>query len=108
MSKALQTNCPNCGGELTSDGFCTYCNTKVRYANILEVDLDDYLMEPIEIEIKIKRGNELQIIPFKGHLVSYTANYESVCCDYGNIGRKFSRNEIGIDLNFSGTVCSKE
>lgn len=94
MNKVLQTNCPNCGGELTSDGFCTYCNTKVRYANILEVNLGDYLMEPVEIEIKVKRGNELQIIPFKGHLVSYTANYESFC------------NEIGLDLNFSGTICN--
>jgi hypothetical protein len=108
MSKALQTNCPNCGGELTSDGFCTYCNTKVRYANILEVDLGDYLMEPVEIEIKIKRGNELQIIPFKGHLVSYTAGYDPVFCEYGNSGKMFSRNEIKLDLNFSGTVCSKE
>ena len=50
----LITNCPNCGGELTSDGYCQYCNTKVRLANAMEIETGQFVSKPVEIEIRVK------------------------------------------------------
>ena len=49
-------NCPNCGAPLTSDGYCNYCKTKVRYANHLEIINDDIMRMPdVEILLIIQR-----------------------------------------------------
>lgn len=45
----LVTNCPNCGGELTPDGYCQYCNTKVRLANAMEIETGQFVSKPVEI-----------------------------------------------------------
>lgn len=61
MNKLIH-NCPNCGAALTSDGYCNYCKTKIRYANIIELEgLNPYgCLVPVEILLKFKnekRGN---------------------------------------------------
>lgn len=68
---------PKLWGELTAEGFCHYCNTKVRYANELIVDLSDILSAHSEIEmmIKVKRGDELIFIPFKGYLEQFHEDF---------------------------------
>ena len=73
MNKRMTTNCPNCGGELTSDGYCKYCNTKVRYANEVIVDLQNSVMaqSDVELMITVKRENEIILIPFKGWIDSF-------------------------------------
>ena len=68
----LLTNCPNCGAPLTSDGYCFYCNTKVRYAN--EVEYQTFLLNgcitdiaPTEIYFKFKADDgTLIVLPFVG------------------------------------------
>jgi len=65
----LLTNCPNCAGVLTSDGFCEYCNTKVRYANVLELsDMDRG--EIVEILIKMRDKDRVSVLPVKGFITS--------------------------------------
>lgn len=80
MSRQLLTNCPNCAGELNSDGTCPYCKTKVRYANELDIQagspwVDGY--NPVEIAIKVKRGNETIVYPFEGYLSSMKVQHEA-------------------------------
>ena len=77
MSRLLLTNCPNCAGELDSDGFCPYCKTKVRYANELDIQGDSSWIggNPVEIAIKVKRGDETVVYPFEGYLSSMNVSY---------------------------------
>lgn len=86
----LITNCPNCGGELTSDGYCQYCNTKVRLANAME------------IEIRVKRGDETIIIPFEGYLQSIDMRYETTDIYFDNKKYAYMPSRPSVDLAFSG------
>lgn len=67
MDKLLH-NCPNCGAPLTSDGYCEYCKTKIRYANHVEILNDFFWRERVEMLIKIRNGDTTTLIPFVGHL----------------------------------------
>ena len=67
MDKLLH-NCPNCGAPLTSDGYCEYCKTKIRYANHVEILNDFFWREQVEMLIKIRNGDTTTLIPFVGHL----------------------------------------
>jgi len=81
MRDILLTNCPNCGGELTGDGFCAYCKTKVRYANeIILEDEDWFTGNDVEIMIKRKIDDTVYLVPFVGSLTEikqdfYTDDY---------------------------------
>ena len=98
----LVTNCPNCGGELTSDGYCQYCNTKVRLANAMEIETGQFVSKPVEIEIRVKQGDETIIIPFEGHLQSIDMKFDSV--DIYADGKKYATlpSRPSVDLAFSG------
>lgn len=66
----LVTNCPNCGGPLTSDGFCEYCKTKIRYANTIELESGflGFDMSEVEILLKCKKDDTTYLYPFVGRL----------------------------------------
>lgn len=100
----LITNCPNCGGELTEEGFCNYCNTKVRLANKVEVDISSFLNSKVEIELKVKQGDKTVIIPFTGMLTSYDILYDPVFCEIGNHHRCIGNNDPRVTLTFEGHV----
>ena len=92
MDKLLH-NCPNCGGPLTSDGFCEYCKTKIRYANEIEIHSMYGFYKPVEILIKIENHdkNETLLFPFKGYLGNMSIN-------------KFSCEVTpDVELTFNGT-----
>lgn len=75
----LLTNCPNCGAPLRADGYCEYCNTKVRYANEVELSNLDDIFRPSEVEIifKVVKDKDLVIlIPFRGIVSSVTQSYD--------------------------------
>lgn len=107
----LLTNCPNCGAPLSSDGYCSYCNTKVRYANELEYNMflscgriTDVL--PTEIMFKFKREDgTMVIIPFIGKPENIEITYD----DYeaidlaGNIMYKINRQPM-VKFDFTGTI----
>lgn len=98
----LVTNCPNCGGELTSDGYCQYCDTKVRLANAMEIETGQFVSKPVEIEIRVKRGDETIIIPFEGYLQSIDIQYETTDIYFDNKKYAYMLNRPSVDLTFSG------
>lgn len=106
MNKQMSTNCPNCGGELTSEGYCYYCNTKVRYANELIVDLQDSIISCSEVEIMItvKRNNDIILIPFKGYIESFQEEFDTVSCfPIGNNSFQLNRSaHPRLSITFSG------
>lgn len=79
----LLTNCPNCGAPLSSNGYCSYCNTKVRYANELEYHTlfsHGCITEILPTEIMFKFKNEdgsMVIIPFVGKPENIELTYDS-------------------------------
>lgn len=109
----LLTNCPNCGAPLSSDGYCSYCNTKVRYANELEYNLfsrhgniKDVL--PTEIMFKfIDEDGTMVIIPFIGRPESIEIIYD----DYNAIdhaGNTLYRINRSPEIKFDFTGCIGE
>lgn len=100
--RKLLTNCPNCGGELLIDGVCPYCGTKVRYANELDIDRNK---NSIELILRIKKGNELLILPTCGIIeelsINYS-NYDGFYCD-GTLVKTIGHTEI--DFSFHGVIC---
>lgn len=107
----LLTNCPNCGAPLSSDGYCSYCNTKVRYANELEYNLfsrhgiiKDVL--PTEIMFKfIDEDGTMVIIPFVGRPENIEITYDNYdAIDHaGNILYQINK-QPEIKFEFSGHV----
>jgi hypothetical protein len=89
--KTLITNCPNCGAELNEDGFCSYCETKIRYANELELSMHDLLPERTEVLMKFNKttinenGEEIKetiLMPMS----LYLENVElDTICDYSYV-----------------------
>lgn len=74
MKRMMLTNCPNCAGELTRDGRCTYCGTHARFANELDIRHDNFVWNnnPIEIMVNIKSGDETIVMPVVGNISSMT------------------------------------
>lgn len=108
--KKLITNCPNCGAPL-QDGYCSYCNTKVRYANELEFNtLFDhggiFNVEPVEMELKFKsRDGTVFIVPLFGKPENFDINYN--CTDavdmHGTVIQKFYSSPT-IKFEMVGTI----
>lgn len=80
----MLTNCPNCGAPLTSDGYCEYCKTKIRYANHMEV-IEEFgnCHRDVEILLKLKRGDTTRLVPFIGKLETFTMDHytTNLYCD---------------------------
>lgn len=111
MNKLIH-NCPNCGAALTSDGYCNYCKTKIRYANIIEIEglnPNPYgCLVPVEILLKFKNENgETLLMPFIGNLDQLSVSYDDDCV-YGNATPIFRRSKPNIDISFSGTILDTE
>jgi len=109
-TKTLLTNCPNCGAPLSSDGYCSYCNTKVRYANELEYNLfshgniKDVL--PTEIMFKFKsEDGSMVVIPFIGTPESIEIIYDDYnATDHaGNIIYTIHRQPM-VKFDFTGCI----
>jgi hypothetical protein len=104
MNKML-TNCPNCGAPLTKDGRCDYCKTKVRIANLMEINCDPKHYEPIEILLKFKRPDgTIYLVPFSGMLSSMDINYDNNVI-YVNDNPKIVGNNPEITLTIEGHLC---
>lgn len=109
--KKLPTNCPNCGAPLDSDGYCSYCNTKIRYAN--EVEYRTFLYNghirdilPTEILFKFKADDgTMLILPFIGKPENIEITYDDTCCIdyYGNTVAKFHSTPL-IKFDFVGNI----
>ena len=99
----LLTNCPNCAGVLTSDGFCEYCNTKVRYANVLELsDIDRE--EIVEILIKMRDKDRVSVLPVKGFITSIEMKMNASELLYDDYRMTRITNLPEININFDGWV----
>ena len=98
-------NCPNCGAPLTSDGYCNYCKTKVRYANHLEIINDDVMhLRDVEILLKFKKGDTLTLIPFVGHVDELRCDYDNTTlyCD-NSLYASFANNPT-VHISFTGGI----
>lgn len=111
----LLTNCPNCGSPLSADGYCSYCDTKVRYANEIEANLMTYghilSMLPLEILFKFKaEDGTLVLLPFNGRINSIDINYDSIMTldNSGITITKKVSSSPEISLELSGTVALME
>ena len=104
----LMHNCPNCGAELTHNGYCEYCHTKIRYANSLEIQSDWFKNEPVEILLKkMNSDGTMVVMPFKGKLMEMNIRQEDDGLSF------YSDNEVvhtvrsvppTVYLNFEGTI----
>lgn len=112
--KKLLMNCPNCGAPLSSDGYCSYCDTKVRYANELEYNtlsssgmMKDIL--PTEILFKFKSDDgTMVIIPFIGKPQNIEIAYDQVdCIGYGGTRLTSYRSSPTVRFEFEGTIDGK-
>lgn len=75
--KPLVTNCPNCGAVLI-DGYCNYCNTKVRFANELDFEADRFRTGHTEIMFHIKHDDgTIVIYPFISTGMSFDYSFVS-------------------------------
>lgn len=108
MFNMLETNCPNCGGELTKEGNCNYCKTKVRYENVLNLS-GDFDNEKVEILLKRTASNgDVYYLPISGYVTQIELSNEpmfSYCC-YGNT-IKYARinDSMKIKLSIEGTTA---
>ncbi len=112
--KKLITNCPNCGAPLQEDGYCPYCNTKVRYANELEFNaLFDhggiFNVEPTEMELKFKSNDgTIFIVPFFGKPQNIEVEYnttDAVDCSGTTIQKFYSSPTIKFEM--VGNIINK-
>ena len=102
----MLTNCPNCGAPLMKDGWCDYCKTKVRLANLMEIDTDVMHYDPVEILLKFKRSDgTTYFIPFRGMLTDMNMCYNSNTIYFG--GRAaIVGNDPEITLTMTGHLCN--
>ena len=70
--RKLLTNCPNCGGVLSTDGRCPYCGTHARYANEIDIQTDNFHLNKIELSINVKCGDTTIVYPLVGYVESVT------------------------------------
>ena len=108
----LMHNCPNCGAELTHNGYCEYCHTKIRYANSLEIQSDWFKNEQVEILLKkMNPDGTMVVMPFRGRLM------EMRICQEDDGLSFYADNEVvntirsvppKVYLNFEGTVDTVE
>ena len=106
----LLTNCLNCGAPLSSDGCCSYCNTKVRYANELEYNLFSHgnIKDVLPTEIMFKFIDEdgtMVIIPFIGkpESIEIIYNDHDAIDRTGNIMYKINRQPM-VKFDFTGCI----
>lgn len=100
-------NCPNCGAPLTSDGYCNYCKTKVRYANSLEIISNDIMRMPaVEILLKFKKGDTLSLIPFVGHVDELQISYNDTTLYCDNSPYAVFDNNPTVRISFTGGIGS--
>ena len=97
MKRMMLTNCPNCAGELTRDGKCTYCGTHARFANELDVNFDNLLFNnnAIEIMMHVKNGNETIILPVRGRIESLTVKHSAY--ELSEVGFEFFGHMIDME-----------
>ena len=107
----LLTNCPNCGAPLSSDGYCSYCNTKARYANELEYNTlfsCGRITEILPTEIMFKFINEdgtMVIIPFVGKPENIELSYDSYeAIGYGGHISSSFHSTPTVKFDFIGNV----
>lgn len=105
----LMHNCPNCGAELTHNGYCEYCNTKIRYANSLEIQSYFFRNEPVEILLKkMNPDGTMVVMPFIGRLENMEIHYEydEVTTLYADNNPYYAVHASAplISLNFEGTM----
>lgn len=90
--KIMKTNCINCGAPLSSDGYCKYCNTKIRYTNEIELDNTLTFGKDTEILLKINCKDETMLLPLRGQIILETMiSTEDECTE--------------VNLTFSGYIA---
>ena len=101
----MLTNCPNCGATLTKDGWCDYCKTKVRLANLMEVSQGYYNQKPVEILLKINNlDGTVVYMPFIGMLSEIEVKYNHDAVYFDNELYMVSNNP-DIQLTLNGHLC---
>lgn len=100
LNDYLPTNCPNCGGVL-ENGKCPYCGTSVMMTNSVEVM--DY--GRCDINLLIKKGNDVFILPLTGQIESVTRTINATCLDGNSFERRLIKAEAdNVEFTFSGYV----
>lgn len=103
----MLTNCPNCGATLTKDGWCDYCKTKVRLANLMDIDQESMKYLPVEILLRFKNPDgALVLMPFQGHLSEVDVHFDTL--ELGNpydIPSYYRSPIPNIHLELDGHMC---
>lgn len=111
MMKML-TNCPNCGAPLNDNGYCSYCNTKVRYANEIESlvrmsqrkGITD--LQPTEILFKFydPESETVFLLPIVGKVDNISINYNETCVYGSNYKIASIHSSPEVSLKIIGAV----
>jgi hypothetical protein len=97
----MLTNCPNCGATLTKDGWCNYCKTKVRLANLMDIDRETMQYRLVEILLRFKNPDgTLILMPFEGYLSEVDLNFPTI-----DIESRYGFSEPEIRLELDGHIC---
>ena len=107
--RRLMSNCPNCGGVLDESGYCPYCETKVRFANEIDITSGLFGSENVELMIHINQGDETILLPVIGKIRSiniitnpeygYCADNKCLCVIPGL---------PEVDISFCGVITKIE
>lgn len=103
----MLTNCPNCGAPLTKDGWCDYCKTKVRLANLIDIDQESMHYRPVEMLLRFKNPDgTLVLMPFMGYLANVEVTYDTLRVgDSSGLCHTYSNSMPDIHLELDGHMC---
>lgn len=85
------TNCPNCGGILERGGHCPYCGADINIVHDIIVSDRTMLGEDVELNLVMRHGKTVNILPLKGRISNITIRTED-----------FAMPDINVE--FEGTI----
>ena len=97
----LTTNCPNCGAIVSESGKCAYCGTVIRIANQLDITMTG---APVDIQINVRDGDKVIVIPFHGCLSSIDIEYPRAFACTMMETRAIAIGEPELELTLVGSV----
>lgn len=95
------TNCRNCGAPLTPQGKCLYCGTTYKRANVIDVPQG----EPLDLELCVKQGDTVTIVPLRGRINSITFSRDSLdCMEICGTQRILYSPTTNVEFDFEGII----
>lgn len=99
LNNILPTNCPNCSGRLVN-GSCMFCGTRMFVTDTLNIGE----FGQCDINLQVKRGNDIYIIPLTGIVREIAFTSEPVTAAFGDSKYILERTAENVEFTFEGSV----